>query len=115
MIDLAIEPNNDFVQTKPDDYFPQAVKKTKLEGIGCNIFPDRAFRYVDNSEGVMQSFVIVDELVKALRAVIYQYKITSWNVLIKNLNVTKNRTYRFSKCNLKAVFFFKFVSWTRCA
>ena len=92
-----------FVQTEHDDYFPQAIRNWTLEGIVCNISPARAFRYADNREGVMQNFVIVEELAKSLGAAMYQYKIRSWNVLVENLNMTKNRTYRF-KYNLKPAF-----------
>ena len=97
-------PNNDFEQTKPDKHFPQAVRNRTLEGIVCNIFPARALHYTDNHEGVMQNFVVVDELAKSIGAAIYRYKITSWNVLVENLNVTKNRNYRFSQYNLKPAF-----------
>ena len=95
----ATVPNNDFEQTEPDKYFPQAVRNRTLEAIVCNIFPVHAFHYSDNREGIMQSFVVVDELAKSLGAAIYRYKITSWNVLVENLNVTKNKTYYFSKYN----------------
>ena len=86
----AAVPNNDFEETEPDESFPQAVRNRPLESVACNILPARAFRYADNHEGIMQNFFIVDELVKSLGAAIYQYKITSWNVLVEHLNVMKN-------------------------
>ena len=98
-------PNNDFEQTEPDEYFPQAVGNGTLEGVVCNIFTAHVFHYFNNREGIMQRFIMVDKLAKSFRAAIHQYKITSWDVLLENLNVMKNRTYHFSKYNSKPAFF----------
>ena len=58
------EPNNDFDQTQPDEYFPQAVRNGTLEAVVCNIFSARAFHYTDDQDGSVQSFIVVDTLAK---------------------------------------------------
>ena len=106
----AAEPNNNFDQTQPDEYFPQAVRNGTLEGVVCNIFPARTFHYADNREGLVQSFIVVDMLVKNLGAAIHRNKITTWNALVENLNVKKSS---FSKYNLKLALSEKYVSGAR--
>ena len=88
------EPNNDFDQTQPDEYFPQAVRNGMLDGVVCNIFSAYTFDYADNCEGLVQSFIMVDTLMN-LGAAIYRYKITSWYALVENLNAKKNSIYRY--------------------
>ena len=92
------------VSYKVDQYNTQTKKHVFLKKVVCNIFSACTFRYAGNREGVIQSFFIVDELTKSLGAAIYRYKITSWDVLVENLNVVQNRTYRSSKHTFKPTF-----------
>ena len=64
-------------------------------------FPSHSFTYPNYSTGLVQSFIVLDELAKRLGAATWCNKIMMWNEQADNLNFEINRTYRFSQCKLK--------------
>ena len=98
---LSIGSNEDFSKTTPDVYFPQVMRNGMLEGIESNILHSWSFLYPNGYAGLMQNFIVLDELAKRLGSSIWHYKINTWNLQAGNLNVMTNRTYRFFKYTLK--------------
>ena len=93
--------SDDLVQTNLGIYFPQAVRNGSLNGVVSVILPSRLFLYPNGDAGLLQNFVVLDELAKKLGSSIWRYNITAWNEQAENLNVMTNRTYRFYKYKLK--------------
>ena len=89
------------ILTMSDAYFPQVVWNGTLDGIVSVILPSRLFLYPNGDAGLVQSFIVLDEMEKWLVSSIWHYKITAWNEQAENLNVMRNRTYHFSKYKLK--------------
>ena len=99
----SIDLNKDIInfQTDSDVYFPQAIQNGLLDGVMSILLPLCSFTYPNGDAGLVEIFIVLDELAKRLGSPIWHNKLTSWNEQAENLNVSANRTYRFSKYKLK--------------
>ena len=55
-------------QTDPDVYFPQAIRNELLDDLVSILLPLRSFTYSKGDAGLVQIFIVSDELLKRLRS-----------------------------------------------
>ena len=77
------------------------LKTDIMDGAVSNLFPPHSFMYADSASGLVQSFIIVNELEWKFDNTLWRYKIAAWSSQAKKLNVAENKTYRFMQCKLK--------------
>ena len=83
-----------------DNYF---LTDGMFKGDVTNILLASEFRYPNDRDGLVQNFIVVDELLKRLGGDVYCYLVVSWNKLAECLNVTNNSHFRFYQYKTKPV------------